>query len=176
MGNIDAIRKTLGYHKTKRGSNTKPGFLTWCTLFQYMLYQTFRVYSYHLMENEMEKMKYFLRFQDKRKHIMSFKEFLHRLSTQDSFCISEFDELYPGLKDKFNRKMNSPSTKNGQIELVTNTKKSDTDLTSDNNVIPKKKKYKVLDRFNDPSSQEYNTRFNKKLLHTLSSINELKQK
>ena len=166
MENIDTIRKTLGHHKTKRGPNTNPGFFTWYTLFQYMLYQTFRVYSYHLMENEMEKMKSFLRFQDKRKHIMSFKEFLNILSIRDSFCISEFDELYPGLKDKFNRKMNSPSAKNDQNELVANTKKSDTDLTSDNNVIPKKKKYKVLDRFNDPSSQEYNTRLNKKLLHT----------
>ena len=79
MGNVDIVRKTLGNHKTKRGSNTKPGFLSWYTIFQYVLYQTFRTYTYSLLENKLSKVTSFMQLQDKRKHVMSFKDFLSQI-------------------------------------------------------------------------------------------------
>ena len=154
MGNIDVIRKTLGYHKTKRGSNTKPGFLTWYTIFQYLLYQTFCVYTYYLLEDKLNKFCSFRRFQDARKHIISFKEFLYTISLQDSFCISEFDDYYPGLKDKFNSKMRSVDLDNDKSE------EADDEKSVDKSSIKSKKndkKYKALEQFNDESSTEYKT-------------------
>ena len=44
MGNVDTIRKVLGLHKVKRGSNTKPGSLAWYVIFSYILYNAYRVY------------------------------------------------------------------------------------------------------------------------------------
>ena len=41
MGNVDCVRNTLENHKVKRGRNTKPGYLSWHSLFQYALYQSF---------------------------------------------------------------------------------------------------------------------------------------
>ena len=107
MGNVDIVRKTLGNHKTKRGSNTKPGFLSWYTIFQYVLYQTFRTYTYSLLEKKLSKVTSFMQLQDRRKHVMSFKDFLSQISARDSFCISEFEKYYPGLREKFNQSMRS---------------------------------------------------------------------
>ena len=60
---------------------------------------------------------------DSSKHIISFKEFLHLLSVRDSFCITEFDELYPGLKDKFNHSMKEPNVeqtnKKDEVKMTT---------------------------------------------------------
>ena len=103
MGNVDTVRKTLGYHKVKRGSNTKPGFLVWYTFFNYILYNLFRVYSYYLMEKKLGEFVSFKQFQDRRKHMLSFKDFLDDLCCRDSFGISQFDKYYPGLKEKFDQ-------------------------------------------------------------------------
>ena len=49
---------------------------------------------------------------------------------------------------------------------------------SDNeeNTPKKQQKYKALDRFNDPSSVEYRTRLNDRLMHSLLSITDFNQK
>ena len=55
------------------------------------------------MEKKLEHFVSFKQFQDARKHILSFKSFLDDLCCRDSFGISQFDEYYPGLKEKFDR-------------------------------------------------------------------------
>ena len=44
MGNVDTVRKVLGSHKVKRGSNTGPGSLQWYQLFNYICYNAWKVY------------------------------------------------------------------------------------------------------------------------------------
>ena len=45
----------------------------------------------------------FRRFQDKKKHILLCRAFLDELFKRDSFCIINVMDLYPGLKEKFDR-------------------------------------------------------------------------
>ena len=54
---------------------------------------------------------------------MSFKEFLHLLRKRDSFCISKFEDAYPGLKHKFNRSLRGAdlNTKENYEALISRT-------------------------------------------------------
>ena len=174
MGNVHIVRKTLGNHKTKRGSNTKPGFLSWYTIFQYVLYQTFRTYTYSLLEKKLSKVTSFMQLQDKRKHIMSFKDFLSQISARDSFCISEFEKFYPGLREKFNQSMRSQKDDSKDAHTTAIAKESTVDNVS--NDYEYNPKYKVLELFNNSTTEEYRKRLDNSLLHTLSANTEFDRK
>ena len=174
MGNVDIVRKTLGNHKTKRGNNTKPGFLTWYTIFQYILYNTFRVYTYSLLEKKLNSINSFMQLQDRRKHVMSFKEFLSRISARDSFCITEFEKYYPGLREKFDRSMRGEMD---EKEVVISTSTENEGSARDGKTILETlQKYKKMELFNDKSTIEYSTRLDNSLLHALSANMEFNSK
>lgn len=64
MGNADAICKTVGYHKIKKGLNTKAGFMLWHKIIQlYILYKSFRIYMYSKIENKIPSFVSFRIFQ-----------------------------------------------------------------------------------------------------------------
>jgi len=87
----------------ERGLNTKPGFLVWHTFFDYILYNAIRVYLYFLTEKKLFNITSFKQFQDKRKNLFSFKNFLDDLYCCNSFSSSQFEKYYPGLKERYNK-------------------------------------------------------------------------
>ena len=109
MGNVDTVRKVLGLHKVKRGSNTGPGSLQWYQLFNYIAYNAWRVYLLHdIHKKKMHKIKTWTQFRNCKKKRQSFRCFLDLLSCRDSFGYNKFDEYYPGLRQKLDRLNISP--------------------------------------------------------------------
>ena len=72
---------------------------------------------YSKIEKTLQSFVSFRRFQDKKKHILSFRAFLDKLSKKDSFGITNVMDLYPGLKEKFDRGNNCAGTQSEKCLL-----------------------------------------------------------
>ena len=104
----------------------------------------------------------FRRFQAKKKHIISFWAFLDELSKRESFGITNVMDLYPGLKEKFDRGNNCAGTQSEKIPALLN----NTDEQSDPEEIVHNsddselllKCYNVIERFIDRCDEMYKRR------------------
>ena len=73
MGNVDTVRKVLGLHKVKRGSNTGPGSLQWYQLFNYIMYNVWRLYSLNAIhKSKIDKINTWTQFRNCKKKFCHF--------------------------------------------------------------------------------------------------------
>lgn len=159
------------------GSNTEPGFLVWYTFFNYILYNSFRVYSYYITEKKLGEFVSFKKFQDRRTHMLSFKDFLDNLCCRDSFGISQFDKYYPGLKEKCYQFKLFPTKlrqrKERYEQKMEDKDRVDNDESGD---TTNARVYRPLEKVIDRSTQQYKKRVDESLRHCHIAIPQFKEK
>ena len=96
---------------------------------------------YSKIEKKISSFVSFRIFQDKKKHTLSFRAFLDELSKRNSFGITNITELYPGLREKFDRGKNVTNTSN---ETKSDTIKSPDQCDSLDNITKNKKIRKMM--------------------------------
>ena len=160
MGNVDTVRRILCYHKVKRGRNSGPGSLVWYMIFNYILVNAYKTYMCKVLVDHMDsnRLKSWQQLKMKRKRDISFRNFLDSLANRDQFGLFMIDKVYPGLRQKIDHNVESPS-KPASSESIPQKEK---DIKSED-----KNTYRFILNCMDPEKDEFKIRLNKDMNHVL---------
>ena len=160
MGNVDTVRRLLCYHKVKRGRNSGPGSLVWYMIFNYILVNAYKTYMCKVLVDHMDsnRLKSWQQLKMKRKRDISFRNFLDSLANRDQFGLFMIDKVYPGLRQKIDHNVESPS-KPASSESIPQKEK---DIKSED-----KNTYRFILNCIDPEKDEFKIRLNKDMNHML---------
>ena len=95
MGGVDTVRKVVKGVKARRGSDCGPGSIFWYTIFDYLLYNAFRIYQFAKLEekirnNSIGNFRQLL----KAKQRYNFKAYLYSLSNKDFLEVKVFRNIF----------------------------------------------------------------------------------
>lgn len=156
MGWVDILRKVVKSQRAKRGRDVGPGSLLWLIIFEYILYQAFRLYQAVKVARIFAKAKSYRELEQER-HKYSYLNFLFDdLVDRDGIQASHFERVYGWLPLKICRKQR----RRGEEEESIASKEEDL-----NPPLKKQKKFTNITQFLDPQSTAFATRINTDIPH-----------
>ena len=72
MGNVDTVRQVVKNIKAVRGPDSGPGSLMWYTIFDYIFFNSFRIFQYAQLEKKLDRINTFKELQYQRKILHHF--------------------------------------------------------------------------------------------------------
>ena len=163
MGWVDCLRKVVKSARAPRGRDVGPGSLLWLTIFDYILYQAFRIYQASKVARITTNATSYRQLEHER-HKYSYPHFLADLVDRDGIRSSHFESVYPWLPLKI-------CHKRSQNEAY----EEESSPENEEVLSPpqKKRKFTAIKRFLDPQSDMFSTRTNTEVPHLKQSFSQI---